>query len=379
MKILIVASADADRSTGVGGVCLFLSEAFNEIGHDCGVVSNETLVGGLRGIARQFVFALALVLYRPAHHRDVLDIGAGDGLYIAVYQKLFRPRSRPLLVARSHGLEHVIDDSNRSEEKCGNLKLSWKYPIYHGGFRLWQVKQYLKRADMALFLNEYDREYAIEKLGVRPETAEIVDNGIPDVFLGQAVSFEPPADIKIALAGSFLQRKGIDYSVPALNNLLAKHDQLSVTFFGTGVPADDVLSRFDPAVAGRVHVMPRYEHENLPGLLKGFHILLFPSLTEGFGLAAVEGMACGLAAVVSRIPGIADRLEDGVNAIIIPAKDQVAIESAIQRLIEEPALLIKLRKAGYDFAQGYSWRRVAESNLRLYEKAIERNSRKGQR
>jgi glycosyltransferase involved in cell wall biosynthesis len=63
-------------------------------------------------------------------------------------------------------------------------------------------------------------------------------------------------------------------------------------------------------------------------------------------------MACGLAAVVSRIPWVADRLEDGVNAIIIPPKDQVAIESAIQRLIEDPALLKKLRKAGYEFAQG---------------------------
>lgn len=367
-----MASADADRSTGVGGVCHYLSEAFNANGHVCGVVSNETLVGRLRGVTRQFIFALALVLYRQAHDRDVLDIGAGDGLFMALYQKLFRPRSRPLLVARSHGLEHILDESIRSEAKRGNLKLSWKYPLYHGGYRLWQVKQYLKRADLALFLNEHDRQYAIENLGVRPEAAEIVNNGIPEVFLGQAVSFEPPADIRIALVGSFLQRKGIEYSVPALNGLLRRHARLSVTFLGTGVPVHDVLSRFDRAVTERVHVMPRYAHEQLPILLKGFHIILFPSLTEGFGLAVVEGMACGLAAVVSRIPGIADRLQDGGNAIIIPPKDPAAIESAVQRLIQDPALLTKLRKSGYEFAQGYSWRNVAESTMRLYEKSIER-------
>jgi len=202
-----------------------------------------------------------------------------------------------------------------------------------------------------------------------------VDNGIPDLFLDQAVSFDPPANIRIALVGSFLLRKGIDYSVPVLSKLLEKHDRLSLTFFGTGVPAEDVLSRFAPAVAGRIRVMPRYEHENLTNILSGFHVLLFPSLTEGFPLAPIEAMACGLAVVVSRIPWTAERLKDGVNAIIIPPKNQAAIESAIQRLIEDPALLTKLRKAGYEFAQGYSWRRVAGETLRLYESAIERKSR----
>jgi glycosyltransferase involved in cell wall biosynthesis len=359
-------------------VCWNLKREFDLAGHSTTTVFTEDILPSKSGVAKQLLFSVFLPFMHSVIDYDIFDVSPGDGIFVWFFRHMAM-RGTPLLVARSHGLEHVMHESYLAEAKAGRLKLSWKYPIYHGGLRLWQVKQFLKRADMALFLNAYDRDYAIEKLGVRPEAAEIVDNGIPDVFLGQVVSFEPPADIKIALVGSFLQRKGIDYSVPALNNLLAKHDRLLVTFFGTGVPVDVVLSRFDPAVAERVHVMPRYEHEDLRHLLRGFHILLFPSLTEGFGLAAVEGMACGLAAVVSRIPGIAHRLEDGVNAIIIPPKDQVAIESAIQRLIEDPTLLIKLRKAGYDFAQGYSWRRVAESNLRLYEKAIERKSRKGQR
>jgi glycosyltransferase involved in cell wall biosynthesis len=371
-------SNTSDPKTGTATVLINLKRCFAASGLDCTLIFKEDILPSVDGVLKELLFTILLPFTDRVMRCEIFDINPGDGIFVW-FLRFVKMQRTPVLVARSHGLEHVMHESYLAEAKAGRLKLSWKYPLYHGGFRLWQVKQYLKRADMALFLNEYDREYAIEKFGVRPESAEIVDNGIPDVFLGQAVSFEPTADIKIALAGSFLQRKGIDYSVPALNNLLAKHDQLSVTFFGTGVPADGVLRRFYPAVAGRVHVMPRYDHENLPGLLKGFHILLFPSLTEGFPLAPLEAMACGLAAVVSRIPWVADRLEDGVNAIIIPAKDQVAIESAIQRLIEDPALLIKLRKAGYDFAQGYSWRRVAESNLRLYEKAIERKSRKGQR
>jgi glycosyltransferase involved in cell wall biosynthesis len=348
-----------------------------DLGHLCLMYFFDDVAGTHKAILSDVAFSVLVVFFVKPRQFDVLDVTAGDGLILALCNKWMGRQKTPILVARSHGLEHVIDESNRSEAKNGKLRLSWKYPLYHGGFRLWQVKQYLKRADLALFLNDYDRQYAIEKLGVRPETAEIVDNGIPDAFLGQVVSFESPAAIKIALVGSFVQRKGIDYSLPALNVLLGKYVGLLVTFFGTGVPVDDVLTRFDAAVTGRVEVIPKYKHENLPNLLRGFHILLFPSLAEGFPLVPLEAMACGLAAVVSRIPWVADRVVDGVNAVIIPPKDQAAIESAIQRLIENPALLKKLRKSGYEFAQGYSWRRVAESTLHLYEKAIERKSRRG--
>jgi len=379
MKVALISSAKADPSTGVGAVSLNLQRQIIKLGHVCHMYFFDEVISARKTILWDVLFSVWVVFRVRLKEFDVVDVTAGDGLGLTLRARWVSRQKRPILVARSHGLEHVIDESNRDEAKNGKLKLSWKYPLYHGGFRLWQVEQYLKRADLALFLNAYDRQYAIENLGVRPEAAEIVDNGIPEVFIGQAVSFEPPADIKIALVGSFLQRKGIDYSVPALNSLLAKHDRLSVTFFGTVVTADQVLRGFAPTVAERVHVTPRYEHANLPNLLSDFHVLLFPSLTEGFPLAPIEAMACGLAAVVSHIPWVANRLKDGVNAIIIPPKDQAAIESAMQLLIEDPAMLRRLRKAGYEFAQRYSWRRVAESTLQMYEQAIGRKSRKEQR
>jgi len=372
MKIAMISSAKADPSTGVGSVSLTLKRFFTASGHFCKMFFFEDVISARKSILTEAIFSLLIGLKLRIDDFDILDVTAGDGAVLALRGLLPGRHPKPVLVARSHGLEHVIHESNLARAKAGTLKLSWRYPIYHGGFRLWQVRQFLRRADLTLFLNAYDRAYAVEKLGVRAETAEIVDNGIPDIFLAQKVSFEPKTELKIALIGSFLQRKGVDYSVPALNGLLRSYDGLSVTFFGTGVPKAEVLNGFDSAVVGRVDAIMRYEHGLLPDLLRDFDILLFPSLTEGFGLAVVEGMACGLAAVVSGIPGIADRLLDGVNAIIIPPKDQAAIEHAVRRLVDDPALLQKLRRAGYEFAQNFSWRRIAEQNLALYEKAAAR-------
>ncbi len=266
---------------------------------------------------------------------------------IGLVLKMFGGRKRPLLVARSHGLEHLARDAVVADARAGRSKLSWKYPLYHGGYRLWQVLQYLRMADLVLQLNEHDRRYAIERLGVRESRAVVVDNAVPDLFLGRRVEFRPPAALRIALIGGFLERKGIAFSVPALDHLLRANPLLKVTFLGAQVDSATIMAGFAAEVGDRIRIVARYVNDDLPVLLEDHHILLFASLSEGFPLAPLKAMACGLAPVVTDIPGIADRLRDGREALIIPARDQAAIEVAVQRLIDDPGLLESVRRAAY--------------------------------
>ena len=373
MKIAIILSNTADPSTGTAAVSWNLKLEFERAGHQCELIFREDITPYTKGVLGQFFFAFMLPFKKQLDQFDILDINAGDGLVLWLCFRLLR-RKKPLFVARSHGLEHIGHEVRLSEARAGRSQLSWKYPIYHGGYRLWQVRQYLRVADLVLLLNNYDRDYAIRRLGVSEDRIVVVDNGVPVEFLGRYVDFEPPLSIKIAIVGGFLARKGIAYTVPAINHLLKQNVGLEVGFLGAGVSLAEVHSGFDRSVRERVVVVEKFQNVELPNLLKDYHILLFGSLAEGFGLAVLECMACGLASIVTDIPGIAERLDHDLNAIIIPPKDQTAIEGAIQRLIDDPALTMKLRKAGYQFAQGYSWHRVADSTLRLYESAIEQKS-----
>jgi glycosyltransferase involved in cell wall biosynthesis len=369
MKIAIALSNTKDPNTGTASVSWNLSAGFKNAGHTCILIFKEDILPKCDGVLKQIAFAALLPFHQSLKSCRVIDVNAGDGFVLGMLNKFLR-RTEPLIVARSHGLEHVVDESLRTEARNGKIKLSWKYPIYHGGYRLWQVKHALRLADMSLFLNESDRSYAIEKLGVIPERAVIVDNGIPDAFLNQNIDFQPPARVKVALIGSFIERKGISYSVPALNKLLQNNLEFEVGIFGSGVPASDIERHFQHAVLPRVQLVQSYDHSRLPSLLKDFHILLLPSLSEGFGLVTLEAMSCGLAAIVSNIAGIAERLEDRVNALIIPPRSESAIDAALQSLLDDPALLERLRRAGYAFAQRRSWQRIAASTLTLYENAL---------
>jgi glycosyltransferase involved in cell wall biosynthesis len=376
MRIAIISSARGDPSSGVGGVAAHLSAAFREIGHGCDVVSLESVFPKVDGFLNQFLFAVVLPFRLDLSAYDVLDIAAGDGLFASIILKLRRSKSpRPLLVARSHGLEHLVHEMLLEEARLGNVKLSWKYPLYRGGYRLWQIKKYLQAADLNLFLSEHDRAYAIRKFAVKPENIKVVDNGMPADFVGLPVDLNNLQPPKLAVIGTFSERKGYDYAIPALVELLHHHDQLRVGFFGTGTDDSNILARFPEALRSRIEITARYQQPTLPVLLKDYNILLVASLVEGYGLVALEGMACGLALIATDVSGIAERLTDRETAILIAPRSVKGITDGVETLLQNPGLFQKLRRTGYELAQGFSWDRIARTTIGYYHEAMQQNGR----
>lgn len=374
MNILLTIHHYLDPNAGAPGVTLKLGREFQKLGHHVDYYSFDDLPSQLPEIVKSIVFPafVANHLRTLARNKsiDVIDASSGDAW---VWAKLHRNSSdRSLLVSRSHGLEHVMHLEILAEARQGNLDLSWKYPLYHGGFRLWEVAQSLTACDLALLLNQYDADYAIHQLGVDSERARIVTNGIPEGFLNLPVEPTPDADgtLRIVQVGSYIPRKGIGYGVPAVNQILQQHPQVMMSFMGTGCSEDRVHADFDPTVRDRVKVTPHYDHELLPSLLQGHHIKLFPTLSEGFSLALPEAMACGLAPVTTATPGPMEIVRDRINGILVAPRDTAAIVQALERLIGDRVYLDRLRQSAHATAQNYDWKQIATNTLILYDQAL---------
>ncbi len=379
MKILLTIHHELDPNLGAPGVTWQLGQEYLKLGHEVTYFSFDDLPKFVKGITKSIFFpefvASRINSLVKGNQIDVIDASTGDAWFWARFYKnknIKKSRSfrSPILATRSHGLEQVVHQQLLEESKLGNAKLSWKYPIYHGGFRLWEVAQSMALADLSLLLNEHDREYAVQHLGLSPERAFVVKNGISDSLLGQPqpVASNTPSKIRIAHIGSYIARKGIHYSVPALNSILQRFPDVEVSFLGSMTAKEIIMRDFDVSLVDRIHVTPRYNNVDLPSLLSGHAIHLFPSLSEGFGLAVVEAMACGLAPIVTDIPGPTAIVTDDFDAVLIPPRDQLAIEEAIADLITNSDKLNRLRNNAYKTAQQYSWQAIAKYNLALYEK-----------
>lgn len=372
MHILFTCHYNFNINAGAAGVTWQLGQEYQRLGHTVEYYSLDSLPQWLHPLAKVAAFpefvANRIATLERAKAVDVVDCSTGEGW---VWAALHRKRQqRPVIVARCHGLEHIEHEEYLEEVRRGNLRFSWKYPLYRGSVRLWEAAASMRYADAVLLLNQRDRHYTIDKLGVHPERVHVVANGIPPAFLHRPL--EPlPSDgtLRLAQVGTYIIRKGVHYGSPALNAILLRYPQVSVSFLGTECPEAKVYADFDPSVHDRITVIPRYIHETLPTLLQGHQIKLFPTISEGFGMALVEAMACGLAPITTATPGPLEIVRDGQDAIVIPCRDSGAIEQALERLITNPSYLNQLRHHAYKTAQSYSWSQIAQTNLALYEKA----------
>jgi glycosyltransferase involved in cell wall biosynthesis len=376
MRTLFTCQYPFNPNAGAAGVTWRLGQEFKQLGHEVEYYSLDDLPQlppVLKFMAFPGFVARHISQRLQQDSIDVIDTCTGDAwLWATLFQKFRQhPHQRPLLVARSHGLEHIQHLEFLEEAKRGNLNLSWKYSMYRGSIRLWEAATSMRCADLVLLLNQRDRNYVVEHLGVHPDRAHIVANGIPDTMLN--LPFEPtPAageTIRIAQVSSYIIRKGIQYGTPALNTILSRYPQVELSLLGTERPAEEVYADFAPEVRDRVTVIPYYDNTTLPTLLKGHHIKFFPTVSEGFGIALVEAMACGLAPITTDTPGPLEIVRDGQDALVVPSRDRSALEQALETLICDRAFLDRLRHQAYKTAQQFSWSHIAQDNLRYYEKA----------
>lgn len=85
--------------------------------------------------------------------------------------------------------------------------------------------------------------------------------------------------------------------------------------------------------------------ERVEDWLRAANLFVFPTENEAFGLSLVEAMACGLAAVTTRVGGLADYVSDGHNARVIEPGDLRGLITAVETLLDDPAQAERLGRA----------------------------------
>lgn len=138
-----------------------------------------------------------------------------------------------------------------------------------------------------------------------------------------------------------------------------RHADAQLTVAGSG-PERDMLERTaaDLGIAHRVHFTGRVDNTELPALYRAASVVVNASLVDNLPISLLEAMASGVPIATTDVGGIPYVVQHEVTALLVPARDPVAMANAVLRLIEDRPLALRLRAAGVEAARRYAWPNV---------------------
>ena len=130
---------------------------------------------------------------------------------------------------------------------------------------------------------------------------------------------------------------------------------------------DPIFAALDASgVKHRVQILQGVDDEDLAALYSGAVACVFPSKYEGFGLPAVEAMACGVPVIASHAGSLAEVVQDA--GIIVDPDDSSAIATGTRRLMEDAAFRADLVARGFAQASRFRWDDAGVQVLREFKR-----------
>lgn len=193
------------------------------------------------------------------------------------------------------------------------------------------------------------------------ETASYVPNAIDHKHFYQDVDPLDRLPGRLAMLHHPHPWKGCKDGLKAIEALKKEKPELQVTLFG---------------VAKRPEHIPTwiqyYQNPKQPELRRLYNqaaLFLAPSHAEGWGLTALEAMACGASVVATNNAGHLEFAVHGENTLLVEPGDWIGMKQSLATLIDNQELRLSLASAGVETAERFSW----EQAVRLFEEALIEN------
>jgi len=313
------------------------------------------------------------------HYRRVAsDMVAASGPFDLVHSQHFPLEKLDVITFHNHTASRLSSVGYAFERLVNNFKLT-TVKAYKLRFRYDQ--ELCQKAAMRIFVAEVLKDdfyntyelpssaaFAIAPPGA--SLAQLEDGSQPTV---SAISTQGYDGLGVSQAFTFLfvgkgfRKKGLDTLFAACKILKSRRCTYRLLIAGL---KEKPLQRLQLAAQGISSAVTflGYKKEMAPVYAQA-RVLVLPSKMEPFGMAPVQAMQYGLVPIVSQICGVAEVLEDGVDALILQNHlDARELADLMQKLIQNPDLCQKLSQQARISAGKITWEKTVAATEEAYRR-----------
>jgi len=347
----------------------------------------------------------------------VIHIRSGPIQYIAkmeVYDRIGQFTSSVLEYVEDEGLRYDLVHSHYwlSAVVARELSARWAVPTVHMSHTLGLVKRevsdeeadaesdirieierrVMRETGAIVAASEIEADELIRLYGADPAKVSIVPCGVDtDVFrpIRQVDAREAlgrdQCERLVLFVGRIEQIKGIDVLLDALGLLFKRRPDLRgelclLVVGGALDPGADApemekvqeLRRLvhEHRMEDSVDFVGSVDQDRLALWYSAADLCAVPSLTESFGLVALEAMACGVPVVATRVGGLQTVVEDGGSGLLVAPGDHAALAEAMEQVLMDHRLRMHLAHGARERAEQFTWHRVGDGIEAVYERVL---------
>ena len=273
------------------------------------------------------------------------------GSYDAIHCHDWLTMKAGITLKEKTGIPLVITIHSTEYDRSG-----WLYP------NQWFIdieKQGMEKADKVIAVSEFTKRVIVEKYGIDPNKIEVVHNAVFPIAESKKQGI-------VLFLGRLTIQKGAEFFLRAAKKVRETEPDTRFVIAGSG----DMLPRLiDEAInlglSNRVIFTGRLTEEEVRHIYSISSVYVMPSVSEPFGITALEAISAGTPTIVSKTAGVAEAFK---NCLKVDFWDTDEMANKIVSLLRYDPLSRTISQEGKREIKLFTWERVAERTKDVYDK-----------
>ena len=209
------------------------------------------------------------------------------------------------------------------------------------------------------------------KYGIDEEKIKVITGGV-DLKMIDPIKEEKTSTPSILFVGRLVPHKRVEDLLKAFSIVLKTNPKTNLYIVGTGKHKDFLQEYASSLNLEKKVTFTDYvtESEKIR-LMKKAHVLVLPSIMEGFGLVLIEAMACKTPVIATDLGGPKEVVVDNETGFLVEPFNPKALAEKIGSIINDEKFRTRMGEAGRRRVEElYTWDKTADNMIQLYKKLV---------